>query len=95
MPGLVLANTAQNAGHALVMLWLLTRLLGGVGGAGLLVKDACEGTDHPVDGPNPLERGVEHLDRAGLAGAVESGKGASPQLPELGHRFRRIVGTAS
>ena len=34
MPGLVLANTVQNAGHALVMLWLLTRLLGGVGGAG-------------------------------------------------------------
>ena len=34
MPGLVLANTAQNAGHALVMLWLLNRLLGGVGGAG-------------------------------------------------------------
>ena len=34
MPGLVLANTVQNGGHALVMLWLLHRLLGGVGGAG-------------------------------------------------------------
>ncbi len=33
MPGLVLANTVQNSGHALVMLWLLRRLLGGVGGA--------------------------------------------------------------
>ncbi len=34
MPGLVLANTVQNSGHALVMLWLLRRLLGGVGGVG-------------------------------------------------------------
>ena len=34
MPGLVLANTVQNSGHALVMLWLLNRLLGGVGGEG-------------------------------------------------------------
>ncbi len=34
MPGLVLANTVQNSGHALVMLWLLSRLLGGVGGEG-------------------------------------------------------------
>ena len=34
MPGLVLANTVQNSGHALVMLWLLRRLLGGVGGEG-------------------------------------------------------------
>ena len=65
------------------------------GGAGLLVKDACEGPDHPVDGPNPLERSVEHLHRAGPAGTVETGEGAGPQLPELGHRFRRIVGTAS
>ncbi len=45
MPGLVLANTVQNAGHALVMLWLLNRLLGGVGGAGfgrfMAVIGAC------------------------------------------------------
>ena len=34
MPGLVLANTVQNSGHALVMLWLLSRLLGGMGGDG-------------------------------------------------------------
>lgn len=34
MPGLVIANTVQNSGHALVMLWLLSRLLGNVGGAG-------------------------------------------------------------
>jgi len=34
MPGLVLANTVQNSGHALVMLWLLSRLLGSVGGEG-------------------------------------------------------------
>ena len=34
MPGLVLANSVQNAGHALVMLWLLNRMLGGVGGEG-------------------------------------------------------------
>lgn len=34
MPGLVLANTVQNSGHALVMLWLLSRFLGGVGGEG-------------------------------------------------------------
>ena len=63
------------------------------GRAGLLVKDACEGPDHRFDGPKPLERSVERLDRAGLAGTIESGKGASPQLPKLGHRFRRIVGT--
>ena len=35
MPGLVLANTVQNSGHALVMLWLLSRVLGGVGGEGI------------------------------------------------------------
>ncbi|MCY4436522.1 MAG: murein biosynthesis integral membrane protein MurJ [Chloroflexi bacterium] len=35
MPGLVLANTVQNSGHALVMLWLLSRMLGGVGGEGI------------------------------------------------------------
>ena len=34
MPGLVVANTVQNSGHALVMLWLLSRFLGSVGGAG-------------------------------------------------------------
>ncbi len=65
------------------------------GGTGLLVKNACEGPDHRFDGPNPLERSVEHLDRTDLAGTVESGQGASPQLPKLGHRFRRIVGTAT
>ena len=46
------------------------------GGTSFFVEDACEGPDHRFDGPNPLERSVERLDRAGLAGTVESGKGA-------------------
>jgi len=43
--------------------------------------------------PPSVQREDRVRERLVETGLLKPGKGASPQLPELGHRFRRIVGT--
>ena len=59
-----------------------------------LVEHRSEGTNPAVNGLDSLKGGFEHLDGTRLAGSIEFGESARPQLPKLSHRLRGIVGTA-